>query len=134
MATKLLPIEHDHDTGPFFAAAREHRLVVKVCDDCATTIHPPREFCFRCRSFNTSWHEASSTGTLFTWTVVEHPVHPGYPAPYTVVLVELDAPTGVRLVGSIDGRAELEIGMPMELWWDDRDEGVVLPNWRPAQP
>ena len=67
-----------------------------------------------------------------------HQVHPAYPVPYTVVLVDLDALPGTRLVGSLDGDQHLAAGMPMEVWFEDVGEAdgrrVVLPQWRPAGP
>jgi uncharacterized OB-fold protein len=130
--TRLIPVDDDHDTAGFFAAAKEHRLVVRVCKTCDTTLHMPRDYCYVCRSFNGEWREASPTGSLFTWTIVEHGVHADYVAPYAVVLVQLDAPPGVRLVGNIPGRPELQMGMAMEVWWDEVGEGVTIPNWRPV--
>ena len=49
-----------------------------------------------------------------------------------MVLVDLDEAPDVRLVGNLPGRPVLEVGIPMEVWWDDVDGQAVLPNWRPA--
>lgn len=130
--SRLLPVTDDHDTAGFFAAAKERRLVVRMCAACGATLHLPRDYCYHCGSFETRWSDAVGRGTLYSWTTVEHQVHQAYEVPYTVVLVDLDDPPGVRLVGSIAGRPSLEIGMPMRVWWDEFDEGVVIPNWEPA--
>jgi hypothetical protein len=63
---------------------------------------------------------------------VEHQVHPAFPAPYTVVLVELDGTDGARLVGHLPGRPDLVAGQAMVVRFEDAGEGVVLPQWIPA--
>ena len=131
-ANRILPVDDDRETGGFFQAAKEHRLVVKGCDGCGAVLHLPRAYCYHCGSWDTSWHDVEGGGTLYAWTVVERPFHPAYETPYTVVLVDLDGAPGVRLAGNLAGRPDLRAGQSMELWWDDVAEGVVLPNWRTA--
>ena len=64
--------------------------------------------------------------------MVEHQVHPAYPVPYTIVLVDVDEAPGVRYVGSIPGRPDLVDAMAMRVRFDTVDDGVVLPQWEPA--
>ncbi|MFA7586425.1 MAG: OB-fold domain-containing protein [Novosphingobium sp.] len=132
MTQKILPVDFDRDTGPFFTAARDHRLVYRHCRDCGRGIHIPSQTCKHCGSLETEWREASGRGQLFSWTVTRNPTHPAYPVPYTIVVVSLEEAPDVRLIGRIDGAAELEAGQPMQVWFDDVGEGVVLPQWRPA--
>jgi len=128
---RLIPVTDDHDTGGFFAAARRHELAVRICHDCGTALHVPTAHCHHCGSWDGGWHDAGTTGTLYTWTLVTHQVHPSYPVPYAVVLVELDDLPGVRLVGHLPGAPTLEAGMPMEVWFETIADDVVLPQWRP---
>ena len=129
----ILPVEDDHDSGPFFAAAKQQRLAVRTCRSCGTHLHLPRAYCGQCGSWDTAWTDvAGDRGRLYAWTVVERPTHPAYPVPYTVVLVDVDDAPGVRLVGRLDGRPALQAGQPMRLRFDDVGEGVVLPNWEPV--
>ena len=60
----------------------------------------------------------SGRGRLYSWTTVEHQVHPAYPVPYTIVLVELDDEPGVRLIGYLPGAPELTEGQPMQVWFE----------------
>jgi uncharacterized OB-fold protein len=130
-ATPLLPVTDDRDTGGFFEAARRGELVVRACSSCGTVLHVPRAYCRACGSWDGEWRPVAGTGTLHTWTVVDHQVHPGYPVPYTVVLVDLDdAP--VRLVGHLPGSPDLRDGMAMRVRFDEVGDGVVLPQWEPA--
>jgi uncharacterized OB-fold protein len=64
--------------------------------------------------------------------VVEHPIHPAFPVPYTVLLVELDDEDGVRLIGHLDGAPAVEIGDAVVAEFDDIRDGVVVPRWRLA--
>lgn len=128
----MIPNTTDRETGPHFAAAVEHRLDIKACRNCDSGIHPPMPQCPKCGSANTEWRQAAGRGTLYTWTVVTHQVHPDFPAPYTLVVVELDDFADIRLVGRMDGAQDLALGEPMEVTFDALLEGVVLPNWKPA--
>ena len=128
---RLIPVTDDHDTGGFFAAARNGELAVRACNACDTVLHVPTAHCHACGSWDGRWQAVGGTGTLYTWTVVTHQVHPSYPVPYTVVLVELDDRPGVRLVGHLPGTPTLEAGMPMEVWFETIADDVVLPQWRP---
>ena len=74
----------------------------------------------------------SGTGTLHSWTVADHQVHPAYPVPYTIVLVDLDDAPGVRLLGHLPGSPDLHVDMPMLVRFEVRPDGTALPNWEPA--
>jgi len=81
------------------------------------------------------WIPAANTGFVKAWTVVTHTVHPAFPAPYAVALVELDSPPGVRLVTNILECDPYAIAprMPVELVWEDTPDGGALPQFRPAR-
>jgi len=128
----VFPNDADRETEGFFAAAAEGRLVFRACDDCNHAMHPPMAHCPHCGSWNTRWKDAKGTGKLKSWTTVAHQVHPGYPAPYTVVVVELDDAPEVRLLGHLDGEPALADGMPMRVTFDKLEDGPTLPNWTPA--
>jgi hypothetical protein len=52
--------------------------------------------------------------------------------PYNVAVVELDE--GVRMVGNVLGISggELREGTEVEVVFEDVEEGVSLPQWRPV--
>jgi len=130
--SRLQPVVDDHDTGGFFEAAARGELVVRTCSNCAAVLHVPRAYCHTCGSWEGEWTPAGTTGTLHSFTVADHQVHPAYPVPYTIVLVDLDDVPGVRLLGNLDGAPDLTIGMPMRVRFDQLADGVVLPNWEPV--
>jgi uncharacterized OB-fold protein len=129
---KILPVTDDPDTGAFFAAAREGMLVVRQCQDCKSGIHPPIAHCPFCGSWNTAWQRASGKGRAYTWTTVQHQLHPAFPTPYTVVAVQLDDIPRVRLIGHLPGSPRLEAGMAMEVFFETDPDGITLPQWKPA--
>jgi len=92
----------------------------------------PRAYCRVCGSWDGEWRVVGGTGTLHSWTVADHQVHPAYPVPYTIVLVDLDEAPGVRLLGHIPGSPDLHVGMPMHIRFEQRPDGAVLPNWEPT--
>ena len=132
MSEAIEPVDFDRDTGYFFQAAREGRLVYRVCRSCGSGIHLPTQFCGRCGGNDTEWRQASGNGTLFSWTTVTQGVHPAYPAPYTIVVVALDEAPEVRLIGSLPGAVGLRAGQAMRVCFDERTRETGLPQWRPV--
>jgi uncharacterized OB-fold protein len=130
--TRVLPVEDDRDTSGFWEAARQGRLAVRVCDRCGQVLHLPRAYCHYCGSWEGSWKVVRGTGRLHSWTVVEHQVHPSFPVPYTIILVDLDDNPFARLVGYLDGAPDLYEGQPMRAWFEELDDGTRLPQWQPA--
>jgi uncharacterized OB-fold protein len=130
--TPLIPVTDDLDTGGFFEAARRGELVIRMCNNCDTVLHMPQPHCHHCGSWEGRWQTVAGTGSVYSWTVVEHQVHPSYPVPYTVVLVELDDYPAARLIGRLAGRRDLTAGQPMQVWFETVDGGVVVPQWKPA--
>jgi uncharacterized OB-fold protein len=127
-----LPVDDDVDTAGFFDAARRGELVIRRCAGCDAVLHLPRAYCRTCGSFEGRWAPVAGTATLYSGTVVVHQVHPAFPVPYTIVLVELDDVPAVRFVGHLPGAPELACGQPMRVWFEQLDDGVVLPQWTTA--
>ena len=129
--SRLGPVVDDRDTGGFFAAAAAGRLVIRMCNGCDAVLHMPRAYCHQCGSWDGRWQEVAGTGTVYSWTVVDHQVHPSFPVPYTVVLVELDE-VRARLIGHLPGTPDLHIGQALTVWFETLADGVVRPQWSPV--
>lgn len=130
---KPVPVDDDIDTRGFFDAAKRGAIAVKFCSNCERILHLPTPYCSACGSFESEWRDVSSNGTVYSWTVLRQQVHPGFPAPYTVALVSLDDLPGVRYLTYLEGCPELKAGMPMVARFDDVRDGVVVPQWVPAE-
>jgi uncharacterized OB-fold protein len=121
------------EMAPFFEAAHRHELVVQQCTGCRTLRFPARTICSRCLGREATWVPMSGRGTVFSFAVMHQAVHPGFAAevPYPVVVVELDE--GVRLLSNLVdcALAEVRIGLPVEVVFEDVTADVTLPKFRP---
>ena len=96
----------------FWQGVQRGSLLLQRCRKCNHVWHVMAQVCELCQSLDTEWCESKGAGTLYSYTVVEHAVHPivrGW-LPYTLCLVQLDE--GPRVLATIDpdeGR-ELAIG------------------------
>jgi uncharacterized OB-fold protein len=123
---------------PFHQGLREHRVVLQRCASCRGWQWPPEVICHRCHGFDLAWEEpASLTGEIYTWTRVWHAARAGLEqsVPYVVLVVELAAADGFRLVGNLVGDAlqEVRAGMHVEPVFEDHDEVTTpytLLQWR----
>ena len=135
-ADVLVGVTADVFTQPFWDAAAEHRLVVPRCTACGTFRLPPSPFCWNCQAQGVDWVEQPGRGTVYSFTVVRHPVLPSLSdtVPYVPAVVELPDTDGCRLVGAMTDVVveDVHIGMAVELVWRDVREGTTVPTWRPA--
>lgn len=119
---------------PFWRSIREGKLRLQRCVRCGCFRHPPQPICARCSSFDDEWVEASGEGTLYTFTIVHHPVHPAMESwvPYATGLVELAE--GVRMVSLIQGLPldEVRIGMRLRLDFKQVAPDFALPVFGPV--
>ena len=124
------------ETAGWWDACNAHRLVVQRCTGCGTTRHPPGPVCPACRSTTSEWATLPGTGRVYTYTVVRQAFLPSLTdvVPYVVAVVEPDGGGGVRMVSNVVGTdpEEVEIGMPVEVVWEDMGPELALPRFRPA--
>lgn len=132
MAVRIVPTRSDPDSAGFWEAAARGELTVLFCRRCDAVLHLPRPYCHACGSWETEYRPVEGRATLFSWTTVARTVHPAFPAPYTVVLVQLDQHPSVRFIGHVPGAPPLEQGMPMTVTFEPVEgTDTVLPNWTP---
>ncbi|MBX6378226.1 MAG: Zn-ribbon domain-containing OB-fold protein [Clostridia bacterium] len=125
----------DPTTQPYWEAARQRRLVIQRCRACGRHIFYPRIYCPHCLSEDVEWVEASGRGEVYAFTVVYRSRIPGYAeaTPYVVALIDLEE--GVRLLTNVVECApdEVRVGMPVEVCFEERADGFVLPQFRPRR-
>ena len=86
-----------------------------------------------CWSTNVEWAEAGGRATLYTWSVVRRNDLPPFQArvPYVAAVVDLDeGPRMMTNVVDCDFDA-LEIGMPLEVLFQEISDDVTIPVFRP---
>jgi uncharacterized OB-fold protein len=134
----LLPdletIHPDLHTAPFWEACKRRELRLQRCHACGRFRQPPLPGCPHCGSTEVEWRRSNGRGRVFSYTIVHHAAIPSLKqcVPYNVIVVELDDAPGARLISNLlDARPdEIEVGMPVELAWDEVGPGVVLPRFR----
>jgi 3-oxo-4,17-pregnadiene-20-carboxyl-CoA hydratase alpha subunit len=119
---------------PWWQAAAEHRLVVQRCAACGHT-RLPAPICAECRSAEASWQQVSGRGEVYTYTVVHRPIAAGQPLPTVIAVIALEGAGGVRLISNLVGvdPAQIRIGMPVEVVWEDMSADLAVPRFRPSR-
>jgi uncharacterized protein len=120
--------------GPYWDGLRQRELKMPKCNDCGKLWYPPAPFCPACWSRNFSWQQLSGRGKVNSWVIFHQAYFSSYTddIPYNVAEVELDE--GPRLLTNLVGvdNADIAIGMPVEIVYDDVTEDVTLAKFRPA--
>jgi hypothetical protein len=124
----------DATTLPWWQAAAEHRLVVQRCTACRHTRLPPAPICPECRSAESDWQEVPGRGEVYTYTTAHRPIAAGQELPFVIAVVALEGAGGVRILSNVVDVApdQLEIGMPVEVVWEDMSADLAIPRFRPA--
>jgi uncharacterized OB-fold protein len=93
----------EYGAEAFWQACNEDKLVMQRCNACGKYRWQPAPLCTFCASNDFEWSPLSGRGTIATWTVVTHPVHPAAVArvPYVVVEVELEEQAELRMISNL---------------------------------
>ena len=114
-------------TEPYWDAAKDGKLMVKVCNDCKKPHYYPRGICPHCFSTNLEWKQAKGTGEIYTYSIM----HAAKPA-YVIAYVTLDE--GVSMMTNIvdmDAKA-VKVGQKVKVVFKDMDDGHKLPCFTAA--
>jgi uncharacterized protein len=130
---KPVPVP-DELSRPFWDAAKERRLAIQRCGSCGYYNHPPRIFCDACLGQELRFEPVSGRGIVYTYTVMHQRDVAGFEedAPFINLVVELAEQRKLLLVSDlpIAQRAQVSIGASVEVDFEDRGEGVVVPQFR----
>ena len=132
--TPGIPPAVTEETEPFWAAAKEGRLVVERCTACEAEAMPPRGICRRCHNRSMEWAEVTGPGVVYSYTV-NHRGQGAYQgsAPFVLAYVELEE--GQRVMTNIVEAdvADLAVGLPVDVVFHDTGDGSALPRFRPRK-
>jgi uncharacterized protein len=126
------------DSGPFWEATREGRLLVQWCTACDRGVFYPRAFCPHCGAGRSAldWREAGGRATVYASSVEHRPAPGGFSGgePYCVALVDLHE--GVRMMTNIVDcpPGDVRSGLAVEVTWEPLSDGRQLPLFRPTGP
>lgn len=139
---------NDPEHLQFLQAAGQGRFVLQRCTECGKLRYPIGNACPFCTALGWEWAEVSGKGTIYSYELVVHAIHPSFrgQAPYPIVLVELDeqrgVPTahdGLRVLsmlvdakGQPESQEKVAIGLRVETCFTDLGDGLALPRFRLA--
>ena len=132
---KGFPPAVTEETGLFWAAAKQGRLVVERCSTCGAESFPPRGICRSCRGRAMEPAEITSRGEVYSCTVNYQRWLPDLEVPYAVVLVEFADHPGVRVAGRLRGcpPQEAAIGMTVDVGFEPGPGGFAIPSFVAAR-
>jgi len=120
------------DSLPYWNAAREGRLLIRKCSACEALHFMPRHLCPVCWSDQLEWVQSQGTGSVHSYTIIHRAPVAAFAerTPYVVALVELDE--GPRMIANVLGEdaLSLKIGERVEVTFEDRGDGAMLPQFK----
>lgn len=123
------------ETAEFWEGARRGELRIQRCRACGQAYFFPRPFCPNCSSKDVEWFTASGRGKLYSYVINYRPAY-GFDdiAPYVIAVVQLDeGPRMMTNIVGVDPKPEnLPIDLPVEVTWEQLDDKITLPLFRPA--
>lgn len=131
---KPIPVP-DEASQPFFAGARRHELMLQKCSSCGAVMWPVKPRCDRCWSAEITWVPASGKGILYSFTLMHQVLHPGFAAEVPYNIAEVNLAEGLRITTNVVGcpNSDLQIGMPLEVTFEDITNEISLPKFKPAR-
>lgn len=124
---KIPAPEANPETRPFWEAAAQGRLLIKMCTSCQRPHYYPRSICPLCGSDTTEWVQASGRGTVYSYSVMRR-----VPVPYALAYVTLEE--GVTMMTNIvdcDLDA-IHIGQRVQVVFKPTEGGAAVPMFAPA--
>ncbi len=119
---------------PYWDGLKRHEPKLQRCNDCHKIWYPPAPFCPHCWSKNFTWAQLSGRGKITSWVIFHQAYFSSFKdeIPYNVIEVELEE--GPRLFTNLVAvnNEDIEMGMPVEMVFDDVTEDVTLAKFRPA--
>jgi uncharacterized OB-fold protein len=128
----------DESTQPFWDAALEGRLAAPKCTNCGTFVLPPQPRCFACQHTEFEYVDLPGTGTIYSFTVVRHPLAPHLreAVPFVAGVVDLDGTQGAgarMLVNIIDVDPDaVRIGDKVKVVFEKVSDTYAVPRFTKA--
>jgi uncharacterized OB-fold protein len=122
------------ETRHFWEGTKQGKLLLQRCEDTGKAYFPPRPFSPYTGSRNVTTFEASGRAILYSY-VIHHRQVPGFTPPYAIAVVQLEE--GPRMMTNIIDCPQtpeaLVLDMPLEVAFEQLDEEITLPLFRPAK-
>jgi uncharacterized OB-fold protein len=122
------------ETQPFWDGCKRHELTLPYCTKCSEFFFYPRQFCPKCFSWDIEWRKCSGKGTLHTFAIQFRMQMPGFTPPYVTAMVQLDE--GPRMMTNLVGvdpmPENIKCGIPVEVVWEQLNDEITLPLFKPV--
>lgn len=102
----------------YWAALEDDEFRLPRCADCATWRWPAHWRCGHCGCWEQEWAPVEPVGAVYSWTrtwyAFDRTAERAGDVPYVVVLAQIPAAGGARVLGTLAGGADgLRIGAPV---------------------
>jgi len=123
----------DGDSEAWWAAIRDHTLMVNSCRSCGRKSLYVRPFCPHCWSEEVELTPASGRGRLYTWSVVHQNAAPfDARTPYVVAMVDLEEGPRVMTVVQNCPVEDLQADMDLIITFRDDEDDFTVPVFEPS--
>ena len=142
-APSITPPAPQPESDFYWEKCKAGELWLRRCTACDRAYFYPRDICPfpECFSRDTEWVQSSGRGTLHTFAIVHRAPTPAFRSkvPFITAVVELEE--GARIPTNLVGiefaedeiRPEsIQCGMAVEVVFEELDENISLPMFRPA--
>ncbi|MDQ1001806.1 putative OB-fold protein [Neobacillus niacini] len=122
------------ETAPYWEGCHNHELLIQECKECGHHQFYPRIMCTDCSSPRMEWVPASGKGKVKSFTIMHRAITKAYlaEAPYVIALIELEeGPTMMSNVVQCELK-NVEIGMEVEVVFEDWSEEISIPKFKPT--
>ena len=129
---RILPRLTDRNRH-FWTGGKDGELRFLRCAACGYFNHPPTPICPACHSKDLRPETVSGKATLHTYTINHQAWMPGPEVPFVVAIVAIPEQEGLRLTTNLVNCSldEIEIGMPLRVTFENRDDEVWIPLFEP---
>ena len=135
-APRITPPVPQPESDFYWEKCKAHELWLRHCKSCDRTYFYPRDICPDCFSRDTDWVQSNGRGRLHAFAIVHREPAPAFrPAvPYVAAIVELEggARMPTNLVQVAPDPSAITCGMAVEVVFEDLDDKISLPKFRPA--
>lgn len=125
-------------TRPFWAAAREGRLVMQKCKKCGISNFHPKPWCIECGCRELAWTQTLPLGTVYSHTVSNTVAmnSPAWEEDLPVILCLIDVDGGARMYAQVTHcrPEDIHIGMRVHVHFEEINAEISIPKFRPVQP
>jgi uncharacterized protein len=122
-----LPSVAEPDTGPFWAATKDHQLTYQWCGTCGRVVFFRRTFCPGCGARDLETRVSAGDGTVYTFTVVRQHMAPFFRSILPYVVAYIDLAEGFRMMAGIitDDVDSVAVGQHVRLEWEDHEDCAI---------